>query len=300
MQERKHLNRTAGSGRSIYYLAGAMIIFGTIGIFRRLVSLPSDALAFGRGIIGGVFLLAIMKIRGQRFSLAGAGRKSILMLILTGAMIGFNWILLFEAYNYTTVAIATLCYYMAPVIVVILSPLVLKESVSGRQILCVFISLFGMILVSGVIGDTGNAGVSSTGVFLGLGAAVLYAAVVLLNKQIEGVPVYEKTVIQLLSAAGALLPYMIAKGTLTNYHLSLSAQILFLTVCIVHTGIAYAMYFGAIEKLPARTCALFSYIDPVTAVLLSVLILGEAMTWYGAVGTILILGSAVYSELGKR
>jgi len=157
-----------------------------------------------------------------------------------------------------------------------------------------------MILVSGVIGNAGEACLSHAGVLLGLGAAVLYAGVVLLNKQIEGVPVYEKTIIQLLSAALALLPYRIPQGTLRNYHLTAKELILFLIVCIVHTGIAYAMYFGAIEKLPARTCALFSYIDPVTAVLLSVLLLKEPMTWFGGLGTLLIIGSALWSEMEKK
>lgn len=272
-----------------------MIIFGTIGICRRYIPLPSDALAFSRGILGGVFLLLVLKTRGQRFRREQIGRKNFLLLVVTGALIGLNWILLFEAYNYTTVAVATLCYYMQPVIVMLLSPIVLKERMTGKQMLCVIVAVIGMVLVSGVIG--GGAPGNLKGVALGLGAAVLYASVVLLNKLIIGVPAFEKTIIQLFSAAVMMLPYMAAAGNLHAYELPLIGIVLFLTVGVVHTGIAYALYFGSIERLPARTCALMSYIDPVTAVVLSAVLLHEPMGIAGMIGTIMIIGSAIYSEM---
>ena len=273
----------------------SMIIFGTIGIFRRFIPLPSDALAFGRGIMGGVFLLIFLRIRGSRFSPEQIRKKDFLLLVLTGAMIGFNWILLFEAYSYTTVAVATLCYYMQPMIVILLSPVVLREKLTGKQIICLIISVLGMVLISGVIG--GGAPGSMKGIALGLGAAALYAGVVLLNKRITGVRVMEKTIIQLLSAAIALIPYMAVTGTLHTYELTASGIVLFLIVGLVHTGMAYALYFGAIEGLPGRTCALMSYIDPVTAVILSALFLREPMGAAGVAGTVMIIGSAIYSEI---
>ncbi len=273
----------------------SMIIFGTIGVCRRYIPLPSDVIAFGRGIMGGVFLLLIMKIRGSRFGREHIRSKEFAWLVVTGALIGFNWILLFEAYNYTTVAVATLCYYMQPVIVMLLSPFVLKEVPNVKQVICAAVSVFGMVLVSGVIGG-GDPG-SMKGVFLGLGAAVLYATVVLLNKKISGVPVFEKTIIQLFSAAAAMLPYMAVTGSMHTYELSLAGAALFVTVGIVHTGIAYALYFGAMEYLPARTCALMSYIDPVTAVILSAMFLSEPMGAAGIIGTILIIGASIFSEI---
>ena len=90
----------------------SMLIFGTIGLFRRYIPLPSGLLAMARGLIGTLFLVLAMALRRQRPS-GAAIRKNLPLLILSGAMIGFNWILLFEAYNHTTVALATLCYYMA-------------------------------------------------------------------------------------------------------------------------------------------------------------------------------------------
>lgn len=280
--------------RSLWQLTLSMLIFGTIGIFRRLISLPSDVIAFGRGLMGGAFLLLFSRLRGKKLGWAAIGRRDLLLLILSGMLIGFNWIALFEAYNYTTVATATLCYYMQPVIVIALSPLVLKEHLSSKQILCVCVAVVGMVLVSGVIG--GGAPGGGRGILLGLAAAALYAGVVLLNKKITVNSAFEKTIIQLFSAAAVMLPYMALTGSLHAYTLSPTELLLFLVVGVVHTGIAYALYFGAIEALPARTCALLSYVDPVTAVLLSALLLHEGMSVFAVIGAVLILGAAVYSE----
>ena len=120
-----------------------------------------------------------------------------------------------------------------------------------------------------------------------------------MNKCITGFPALEKTIIQLFSAAAVMLPYMAVSGTLHTYELPVLGIILFLVVGVVHTGIAYAMYFASIERLPARTCALMSYIDPVTAVILSALFLQEKMGISGIIGTILIIGSAIVSEMSE-
>ena len=282
---------------SVLALVISMVIFGTIGIFRRAIPLPSEVLAFARGVLGSVFLLLVLRVSGRKFDLRSAS-KHLWLLILTGAMIGLNWILLFEAYNYTSVAIATLCYYMQPVIVILASPFVLKEKITVRKCICAAVSVLGMVFVSGIL-QPGSAGGSHgyRGILLGLGAAALYAAVVLLNKKISGVPVYEKTILQLSSAAVVMIPYMFAACTLKAYSLGTGQVLGLLTVGILHTGIAYALYFGAIEKIPAQTAALLSYIDPVTAVLLSAGLLHESMSVLSVIGAVLIIGAAMISEL---
>ena len=282
---------------SVLALVISMVIFGTIGIFRRAIPLPSEVLAFARGVLGSVFLLLVLRVSGRKFDLRSAS-KHLWLLILTGAMIGLNWILLFEAYNYTSVAIATLCYYMQPVIVILASPFVLKEKITVRKCICAAVSVLGMVFVSGILqpGSTGGSH-GYRGILLGLGAAALYAAVVLLNKKISGVPVYEKTILQLSSAAVVMIPYMFAAGTLKAYSLGTGQVLGLLTVGILHTGIAYALYFGAIEKIPAQTAALLSYIDPVTAVLLSAGLLHESMSVLSVIGAVLIIGAAMISEL---
>ena len=134
----------------------------------------------------------------------------------------------------------------------------------------------------------------------GVGAALLYATVMLLNKKLSPIPAYDKTVLQLGSAALVLLPYLLLTGGFAIPALSGVQWLLLCLVGILHTGIAYTMYFGAMKDLPAKTIAIFSYLDPVIAVILSAVLLHEKMTLWGILGTVLILGSALYSELPER
>ena len=274
----------------------AMTAFGTIGIFVRYIHLPSSIIALVRGIIGAAFLLLVLRLKGTRPDLA-AIRKNLLLLCLSGAAIGFNWILLFEAYHYTTVATATLCYYFAPIFVTLLSPFLLGERLTRRKILCVLAALGGMVLVSGAP-QSGIPPLSEVkGILLGLGAAVLYASVVLMNKKIAGVGAFDKTMVQLAAAAVVLLPYTLATENLFALSPTPLALFLLVVVGVVHTGVCYTLYFGSLDHLPAQTAALFSYIDPVVAILLSAFFLGEPMGLLGAMGAALVLGSTLVSEL---
>ena len=274
----------------------SMVIFGTIGIFRRYIPLPSGLIAFSRGLIGMLFLLVFVAVRGIRLSKENICKNG-LKLLLSGAFLGFNWILLFEAYRYTSVAVATLCYYMAPILVVLASPLLFGERLGGRKLLCVVVALAGMVLVSGVV-DTGfGGGENAKGVLLGLGAAVLYASVVLMNKKITGISSYEKTIVQLGTAAIVILPYTLLTETVDPQAWSLRSVLCLLFVGIVHTGVAYALYFGAVSDMKAQTAALFSYLDPVVAILLSALLLGEPMTLWVGIGAVLVLGAALLCEM---
>ncbi|MDY5220562.1 MAG: DMT family transporter [Eubacteriales bacterium] len=275
----------------------SMIIFGTIGIFRRLIPLSSGLVAMSRGLIGVLFLLLVMRLRGDGMDRAAVRRK-LPLLCLSGAAIGVNWILLFEAYNYTSVATATLCYYLAPMFVILASPLVLREKLTLRKLACVSAALLGMVFVSGVLEASGGAGLK--GVLLGLGAAVLYASVVLMNKQLGDVPAYDRTIVQLGSSAAVLLPYVLLVEEVSIEAFTPGVIALLLVVGIVHTGIAYALYFGSLMQLKAQTAAILSYIDPVVAVLLSALVLREHMSLLSGLGAVLVLGAAVISELPNR
>lgn len=274
----------------------AMTIYGTIGIFRRYIPLPSSVLAMVRGIVGTIFLLIVILAGHQKMS-REAIRKNLFLLILSGALIGFNWILLFESYAYTTVAVATLCYYMAPVAVTMVSPLVLKEHLSFGKCICIFVALGGMAMVAGIFKPGGIAGSGAKGILLGLGAAALYASVILINKLLSPIGAYEKTIIQLASAAIVVFPYCLATGALSGMELNTTAVIMVLIVGVLHTGVAYALYFGSMDHLSAQTIAIFSYLDPVVAILLSALVLKEAMGPLEMLGAVLILGSTLVSEL---
>ena len=278
-----------------FKLTLSMVIFGTIGIFRRYIPLPSSLVAMTRGLTGMLFLLLVMLLRRRSMNRAAVRRK-LGMLCLSGAAIGVNWILLFEAYNYTSVATATLCYYLAPMFVILASPLVVGERLTSKKLICVLAALLGMVFVSGVL-EAGGGSSDLKGVLLGLGAAVLYASVVLMNKQLGDVPAWDRTIVQLGSSAAVLLPYVLLTEDVGALSFTPGTLALLMVVGVVHTGMAYAMYFGSLMQLKAQTAAILSYIDPVVAVLLSALLLKEHMSLLSGLGAVLVLGAAVISEL---
>lgn len=281
--------------RSRTMLLASVFIFGTIGILRRYIPLSSSLIALVRGVIGSFFLISLICFSKKKVN-ASAVRKNLLLLIFSGAAIGFNWILLFEAYNYTSVATATLCYYLAPILVIFASPLVLKESMTKRKLLCAVTALLGMVLVSGIL-DADFSGIAEMqGILFGLGAAALYASVILMNKKMVGIAAYDKTILQLSMASIALLPYVLLTEDWTAVSFSPLSVTLLLIAGIVHTGIAYWLYFGSMEHLPSHTVALLSYLDPILAIVLSMVFLREPMSIAAAVGAVMILGAAYVSE----
>ena len=292
------MEQKANDHRSIWMMVSSMLIFGTIGVFRRFIPLPSAFLACARGIIGGLCILLLIRLKGNR-NAAKLSRRDLLILVVSGALIGFNWMLLFEAYNHTTVAVATLCYYMAPTIVILLSPIVFRERLTARKAICAAVAVAGMVLVSGVLGENGAPEASVPGILLGLGAAAIYAAVVIMNKKIRGVDTYRKTTVQLLSAGLAMVPYLLLTGGFSTEGFSVSATVLLLVVGVVHTGIAYALYFGSMDGLRVQTVAILSYIDPVSALLFSAFLLREPLSPLNILGAMMIIGSAMVSEIRK-
>ena len=276
-----------------------MLIFGTIGVLRRHISLTSGALAMLRGYIGAAWLIIFMLVRARRPDMLSL-RKNALKLLISGAFIGLNWMLLFEAYNHTSVATATLCYYMAPVIVMLLSPVVLKERLTKRQLICAGAAIIGMVPVSGILSLDGFAVSEIKGVLLGLGAAALYGCVIMMNKRISGVSAMDRTVVQLFAAAIVVTPYVFAAERFSPAAMSVNDILFTLVAGLIHTGAAYAMYFGSISRLPARTVAILSYIDPIFAVILSATLLGETMSPIGWLGAAVVLGAMFISELPEK
>lgn len=279
----------------------AMLIFGTIAIFVRNIELTSKEIAVLRGIIGSLFLLIVMLFSKEKTSFS-AIKKNLPILVLSGLGVGANWIFLFEAYKYTTVSIATLSYYCAPIFVTIMAPIILKEKISLMKFLCVCTAMIGMLCIVGTNkGSIGEGYNHFLGITYGLTAAVGYASVILMNKFIKGLKGVETTLTQLIFASILLLPYvMITSGFDFSKMTGISwGYMIFLG--IVHTGFAYALYFSSLKELKGQTIAVLSYIDPITAVLISALFLGEQLTIFQIIGGVLILGSTFISETqGKK
>ena len=274
----------------------SMLIFGTIGVFRRAIPYPSSVVALVRSVVGLVFLLLLRALRREPLDRA-AIRRNLAKLLIPGAMLGVNWIFLFEAYNYTSVAAATMCYYMAPVFIILLSPIVFGERITPRKGLCAAVAVFGMVLVS----DVPTSGLhGAKGLLFGLIAAALYAAIVIINRTLVGISAEDRTIVQFAASAAVMLPYVLLTEDLSALPVTPRVLLLLLLVGVVHTGIAYVLYFGSIAGVPAQTAALLSYIDPVVAVLLSLTLLREPMSLPALFGAVLVIGAMVFSELGEK
>lgn len=272
----------------------AMLIFGSIGLFVRTLPFTSSQIALARGLIGSAFLFAssfILK-KGLSFKRIQSNLKVLLPL---GIMLGFNWILLFQAYRYTSIANATVSYYCAPVIVMLLTPVVFKESLTRTNVLCIFAAMAGMVCISGAGGTLDRQNL--IGIAYGFGGAVFYAAIVLTNKFLKDISDFESAFTQLFIAALALLPYVLLTDGIRLTGASAVTVMLLILVGVVHTGCSYLLYFASLPRLDSRTIATFSYIDPISAILLSSLFLAEPMTLIQAAGAVLILGATLVNEL---
>ena len=280
------------TGAKLRYLL-AMSIFGTIGLFVRFLPLSPAEIAMYRGVAGAALLLAWTGLR-RRPLVWGQVRRAWGWLLLSGAVLGFNWVLLYESYRRTTVAIATVCYNMAPVILVALSPVLFREKLTPRRLGCVLMALAGVVCISGT--GAGAAG-GADGILFGLGAAVFYAGVIAMNKRLTGVGGTERTIVQLTVASAALLPYVLLTQPPDLSGMDAAAWGALAVVCVVHTAFCYQLYFSAIPRLPGHTIALFSYADPVVAILLSALLLREPFTPLQALGSALVITGAFLSEV---
>lgn len=275
-------------------LVASMTIFGTLGLFVRNISVSSGELALYRAVLAALLLTGFFVLSKQQIPLSKV-KKEIPLLLASGVAMGINWILLFQAYKYTTVSAATLSYYFSPVIVTVVCPFLFREKLTVKQIICFIMSTVGLVLIIGIGDVHGDSNI--IGILFGLGAAVFYATVILLNKFIKKVEGIHRTFLQFIAAIITLTPYVLCTSGITLGSLNNIGWINLLIVGLVHTGITYCMYFSSLKELPGQKVAILSYIDPLVAVLISVTVLGETMTISQVIGGMLILGFTLWNEL---
>lgn len=273
----------------------SMVVFGTMGILVKNIKLSSGEIALFRAIIATVAIIIYKLISGNKIVFKKL-KKDLPILFLSGAAMGFNWIFLFEAYNYTTVSIATLSYYFAPVIVMIVCPILFREKITIKQIICFFMSTVGLIMVIGV-GGMEKSNSNSIGIGFGLAAAVLYATVIILNKFIKNVTGIDRTLIQFFAAIIVLIPYITLTTGINIGSLDKIGIISIIILGLLHTGICYCLYFASLKDLRGQEAAILSYIDPLVAIIVSVTILGEGINSIQIIGGVMILGFTLLNEI---
>ena len=276
-------------------MIAAMAVFGTIGAFKKWIPLTSGEIALYRALLAAALICVVLFVTRQKIDFRQI-KKELPLLLLSGAAMGFNWILLFEAFNYTTVSIATLSYYFAPVLVTVMTPILFKEKLGAKQLICSVMATAGIVMITG-IGDLGGQKSHLIGIAFGLSAAVLYATVVLLNKFIKNVGGLHRTFLQFLAAIVVLVPYVLLTGT-TKDPIGAGGLAHMLVIGLVHTGISYCLYFSAMKELPGQKVAILSYIDPLLAICISAWLLKEApLGPWQIVGGVLILGFTLLNEI---
>lgn len=272
-----------------------MLLFGTIGALSRYINMPSSIICLGRAFFGVVTILILLAVRKEKTD-TEAIRRNLWWLILSSVLMCCNWICQFEAYKYTTIATSTLCYYMQPVFYILAGAVVLREKLTAKKIICVAIAFCGMILVSGVL-QTGFHISELKGAIFGVTGGFFYAMVVLINKYMKDISPVNTTIMQLALVSVIMLPYSAATGAFSEVSITLTGMVCLLILGVLHTGIGYIIYFDAVNKLPAQTVGILSYIDPVEAVMLSAFLLKEPVNIYTIFGAAMILGAAAVSEL---
>lgn len=277
-------------------LASAFCIWGTIGIFVKMIPFNSGVVAFDRSLVGMLFLIIVKLLMHKKYDI-NAMKGNFLELCINGALLGLNWILLFESYNYTSVATSTICYNLGPMIVVLVSPFIFKERLTVVKVLCVMTALFGIVCVSGVFEQTGANSSDIIGVLLGLAAAVVYAITVVINKRLDKIDPLDKAITQFASSTVVMFIYCLFTTKAGELVFTMNTVILLIIVGVVHTGVTYTLYFASLPNVTSQNVAIFAYIDPVIAVVLSALVLKENLTVSTVIGAVLVIASAIFSEL---
>ena len=271
----------------------SLLLFGTNGLYVAHISLASSHIVLFRTLIGGFVLTALVLLRGG-FAL-GDIRAELGPLLLGGVALGLNWVALFGAYRLLNVSLATLIYYVGPMLILLLSPVLFREKLTRQKLLAVGIVAVGLVCISGSIafGDMNTAGLLTA-----MLSALFYASLIAFNKRITRTPGMQTAAIELDVAFVVVLVYVLL--TVGLPHPKASDVPFIAVIGLVNTGLAYVLYFSGLQKLPGQSVALISYVDPVSALLFSALLLNEKMTPVQVIGAVLIIGGAMLGELRKK
>ena len=292
----KHTDPTPSGSRSALLSYGvyvlSMLIFGTNGFFASHISLSGSQVVLLRTLIGGLLLTGLVLLRGG-FDQTSVHAEA-LHLILGGVALGFNWVALFEAYRLLNVSLATLIYYVGPMLILLLSPLLFHEKLTGTKIAAITVVAVGLVCISGSIAF---GGMRLSGLLTALVSALFYASLIAFNKRIVRTGGMQTAAIELDAAFIVVLLYVLL--TVGLPHLQPAEYPYVAAIGLVNTGLAYVLYFSGLQKLPGQSVALISYVDPVSALLFSAVLLHESLSPLQVLGAVLIIGGAMFGELRR-
>lgn len=278
--------------------------FGTIGLVTHFIPLSSAAIVFYRALLGVIFISVMTILSGKTINVKTM-KNNISVLIFTGFFMGLNWVLQFEAFKVSSVAIGTVCYNMMPIFLLIIASFMFKEKINLKSGVCIFIATIGVFLVSNVV----NVGIKSNevlGCVYGILGGIFYALIVAFNRKLNFIETHDKVIFQFLFSAFIMAIYVgfIEKKSFLFPSEVRGNEFMIGLICLLllgffHTGFCYVHYFNAVTNLKAETVAILTYLDPVVALFLSFFVLKEDMTALQFLGAVLILGSTLFNELTK-
>ena len=269
-----------------------MVVWGSLGVFTKSIPLSSLSLAFLRALIAlPVLLIGMRGAGGIRWPLAKP-------YIVSGVLLGFGWLTLFYGFKHTGISSAVIVYNLCPVYVMILAPLILKEAITKVQRMVIAASMLGLILI---VGSNLSDGYGTLGLGLSAVSGMLYAAIVMINRGIKNrMDSRAATFVQVFTAMLVLLPFALADGDVLNV-LRLDTRAIAFTVLlgVLHTGVAYTLFFSVYSQMKSVEIVSYSYLEPLFGILFSVLFAGERLTLLQIAGGVLILGSTFLGERFK-
>ncbi len=295
--EGENMKDIVNAGNAKVMMIIAMSIFGTIGLITFYIDLPSSIIVVGRGTIGAAFMLVLIYAMGSRLSKDDIF-SNLFTLICSGICLGLNWLFLFEAYKTIEISLAIVLNYLTPALTILVTPVILKQNVSFFKLGCALLALLGLAMVSGIL-ENGMEG-DMYGIFCGIMAAVFYTAMIMFNKKLKSIGSYDRTFVQLLSASVLVVIYSLITVDMASLNFDTTSIVLVILLGIVHTAIAFTLYFGSLAYMDAPDAALLGYIEPILGVMLSVVILHEDMGVIGWIGAAIILGSTFVPEIIER
>lgn len=284
---------TERQGRLAFIAVGA--IWGTVGVCVRFLSISSTFLAFFRAIIGLVFIAGALAVMRRKINW-GALKSNLALIAFSGVAIGLNWLFLFQSFLHTSVAVATIFNYLAPIYVVAFAPLILGERFNRHKLFAVILALIGMVCVSGIITQGMPSGRNAIGILCALASGFFYACAVFANKKMKGITGVEMTLGQLFFAGAVVGIYLLVQGQWAHISLDARSIVIIFIVGVMHTGVAYLLYFSALEVLPAQTAAGYSFIDPLVAIFVSWLVFSQPLDMIGWIGAALIAIATIYAD----
>lgn len=287
----KSIDRARKRGPGIYYgmYILALLMMSTNGVFAARISISGSQIVMMRTLIGGIVLTVVVLIKGG-FSFREI-RQELPYLVLGGTALGLNWAALFGAYRLLNVSLATLIYYSGPMLVLLLSPWLFRERLTKTKLLAIAIVALGLVFISGSIAA---GGMSIPGLLIAGVSAFFYAALIVFNKRINKTSGLHTAVIEVDIAFGVVLIFVaLTVGIPHPIHSDIPWLLM---IGLMNTGLAYVLYFSGLQKLSGQSVALISYIDPVSALILSALLLHETMAGLQLFGAVFIIGGAMLGE----